>query len=124
MEIKTKLPTTPCRKSKGKFHSMRILWTKIIILVEVPNKSCLEALNGKEFDEKNIAANSSKYSNKKKFTLIMKLAILGMHETSKSLSNTYIISLTLFRIFVQSHNTYGIILFSSMYSRATINTSF
>ena len=90
---------------------MRILWTKIIILVEVPNKSCLDALNGKEFDEKNIAANSSKYSNKRKFTLIIKLAILGMHESSTPLSNTYIISLTLFRIFVQSHKIYGIILF-------------
>ena len=111
MEIKTKLPTTSCRKSKGNFHSMRILWIKTIMLVEVPSKSCLDALNGNEFDEKNIASNSSKYSNRKKFTLIMKLAILGMHEPSTSLSNTYIISLTLFRIFVQSHKIYGIIFF-------------
>ena len=106
-----KLPTTTCRKNKGRFHSMRILWTKAIMLVEVPSKRCLDALNGKEFNEKNVVANSSKYSNKRKFTQIINLAILGMHESSTPFSNTHIISLTLIRIFVQSHNIYGIIFF-------------
>ena len=58
------------------------------ILVELSSKSCLDAMSGNELNEKNVAADDLNGLAYRKFTLIMKLVILGECESSTPFSNT------------------------------------